>query len=110
CLTSSNGHLPVEACGVKPYTLPMYARPMCNSTGVAETSIFFNLSLTTPTARSANPLLAGWYGGVNICLTPHFDNFSSNSLEVNCGPLSETNVVGNPASSQNHPNRTAKVL
>ena len=73
-------------------------------------SIFFNLAFTIPTARSARPLLWGWYGGLNICFTPHLATFSSNSFDTSYGPLSLTKVVGNPVSSQNHPYNMAKVL
>ena len=110
CLMSSNGHFPVDACGVKPWILEIYANPTYNSVGVAATSILFSLSLTRLTAHSAKPFEVGWYGRVNMWLNPHLDNFSLNSLEANCGPLSDTKVVGNPVCSQNHPNETAKIF
>ena len=94
--------------GHEPYKI--YFNPTCNWMGFDEQSIFFSLSLTRPTALSAKPFLAGWYGGVRRCLIPYLVILSLNSFDTSWDPLSLTRVVGNPVSSQNHPYRTANVF
>jgi len=45
---------------------------------------------------STNPLLSGLYTEVLICWIPFFLQKATNTFPVNCGPLSETMVPGNP--------------
>ena len=46
--------------------------------------------------RSIQPLLAGWYGGVSVCLIPFSFKNWANSRLANCGPLSDTTSWGVP--------------
>ena len=57
---------------------------------------FFNPRLTTWTARSASPLVAGWYGADSRCLTPFCLRNIWNSLLVKQVPLSDTMLSGTP--------------
>ena len=56
---------------------------------------FYYISL--PVWKSVqNPLLDGWYWAVLMCRIPFALQKSSNSLEINWGPLSLTIVAGSP--------------
>ena len=48
------------------------------------------------TEHSAAPIQAGWYGGMNECLTPLNLQKSEKVCAVNWGPLSDTSSSGNP--------------
>ena len=48
------------------------------------------------TEHSVAPFQAGWYGGMNECLTPLNLQKSEKVCAVNWGPLSDTSSSGNP--------------
>lgn len=62
----------------------------------ASINIFFRLCFTVLTPHSAQPFELGWYGGEFKYVMPLFPQNCLNSIELNGGPLSATNVFGNP--------------
>ena len=64
--------------------------------------ILFKPSFAVWTALSAKPFDEGWYGAVVKCLMPfrHDAMNSSNSFDMNAGPLSDPRVSGNPCVSK----------
>ena len=59
-------------------------------------SCLFTPCFTVCTARSANPLVAGWYGADNLCCIPFASRNSVNSWAVKLGPLSLATTFGTP--------------
>ena len=86
-ITSAGGR-PVTACGAVRYVISTFWTRRCS---VPPSCAFARSpSFSIRTARSAAPLLAGWYGAVLMCRTPFTDKKLANSADVNCGPLSVT--------------------
>ena len=50
-------------------------------------SCLVTLCFTVCTARSASPLVAGWYGADNLCCIPFASKNSVNSCAVKLGPI-----------------------
>ena len=87
--TNSAGVCPVVLCGVTRYRVKKLHRRSSRLPVV-----FFNPAFTVCTARSANPLLDGWYGEHLTCFIPFALQNCSNSSLVKQLPLSETMVIG----------------
>ena len=87
-------HTPVVACGVDRYCIRKAAKACSRATPRLHAAC--KDCLTVRTSLSAAPFEAGWYGEVLMCFTPLVRRNDSNSEDVNCGPLSETNCLGIP--------------
>ena len=89
---NSAGDLPELVCGVIIYT----NRKLANCWLRDMDGDFLSSCFYVWTQRSIQPLLAGWYGGVNVCLIPFSFKNWTNSRLANCGPLSDTTSWGMP--------------
>ena len=88
------GVCPVVLCGVTRYRLKKLHRRSSRLPVV-----FFNSAFIVCTARSANPLLEGWYGEHLTCFMPFALQNCSNSSLVKQLPLYETMVIGSPSTA-----------
>ena len=87
---SSAGGTPVIEWGVRRYL----KRNLTTLVGMEPSSFFSMLRLKDWTARSANPLVAGWYGAERKWRIPFLSMKALNSALVNCAPLSDMNTSG----------------
>ena len=94
-INNSAGVAPVVLCGVVRY-LRRKSASLCSMALalLLSKTCFTKASFTTLTDRSAAPFDWGWLGGTRVCLIPFLLINSPNSLEVNCGPLSDTTSSG----------------
>ena len=73
------------------------SRNFCTNSSVTPSPFnFYIVLLNVSTNLSAWPLLWGWPGGILTWRIEFVWQYLSNSADVNCVPLSETNVSGNP--------------
>ena len=70
-------------CGVNRY----HIRNLASLSEIDPCGVRF---MNSCTVRSTNPFVVGWYSEERMCLTSLFLAKASNSLLVNCGPLSVT--------------------
>ena len=78
---NSEGDTPVVACGVMRYAKSIFANRVLKVPSVS----FFRPLFTICTARSARPLLAGWWGAEVMCLTQQVSDWNTGSVRTMIG-------------------------
>ena len=89
---SSAGVLPVTLFGVLRYRIKKLATRCCKETGCPP---YFLSKISRKSVCFRMPT-AGWYGGTRVCFIPVSLQKDSNTVDVNCGPLSLTSSSGSP--------------